>query len=110
MDFYRPVRCLSKLGDTMKDQILAPFGFRRLAPSPRAQAIAAGLVRTGRATNLRVTGNFVRADGLGATYWVRTDGTGVLRGHMIGGADELQTGFIEAMVRAGSEEDHSRRP
>ena len=71
-------------------------------PSPRAQAIAAGLVRAGRATNYRVFGNFVRADGVGATYWVSNDGTRVLRGDMIGGADEMQPGFLEAMARAGS--------
>ena len=73
-----------------------------LEPSARAQAIAAGLVRAGRATNYRVFGNFVRADGVGATYWISHDGTRVLRGDTIGGADELQPGFLEAMARAGS--------
>jgi hypothetical protein len=71
-------------------------------PSPRAQAIAAGLVRAGRATNYRVFGNFVRADGAGATYWVSNDGMRVLRGDTIGGADEMQPGFLEAMARAGA--------
>jgi hypothetical protein len=74
-----------------------------VAATPRAQAIVAGLVRAGHATNCRVFGNFVRADGVGATYWVSNDGTHVLRGDTISGADELQRGFLEAMVRAGSE-------
>jgi hypothetical protein len=74
-------------------------------PSPCARAIVAGLVRAGRATHYRVFGNFVRADGVGATYWVSNDGTRVLRGDTIGSADELQPGFLEAMARVSSEAD-----
>jgi hypothetical protein len=72
-------------------------------PSPRAQAIAAGLVRTGRAAKSRAAGNFIRADGAGPTYWISRDGARVLRGDVIDTADELQRGFIEAMARASSE-------
>jgi hypothetical protein len=53
----------------------------------------------------RVFGNFLRADGVGATYWVSNDGTRVLRGDTIGGADELQPGFLEAMALVSSEAD-----
>jgi hypothetical protein len=72
-------------------------------PSPRAQAIAAGLVRTGRAAKSRALGNFIRADGGSAVYWISRDGARVLRGEVADTADELQRGFIEAMARAGAE-------
>jgi hypothetical protein len=52
--------------------------------------------------NYRTAGNFVRVEGVGATYWITHDGARVLRGDTVDGADELQAGFIEAMVRAGS--------
>jgi hypothetical protein len=69
----------------------------------RAQAIAAGLIRTGRATKSRAAAGFIRADGVGATYWITGDGARLLRGDAVEIADELQRGFIEAMVRAGAE-------
>jgi hypothetical protein len=72
-------------------------------PSPRAKAIAVGLVRTGRAAKCRAAAGFVRVDGGEATYWVSNDGARVLRGDMIDSAMELQRGFIEAMARAGAE-------
>jgi hypothetical protein len=70
--------------------------------SPRAQAIAAGLVRTGRAATCRADGGFIRVQGASVTYWVSADGARLLRGEMVDGADELQRGFIEAMLRAGA--------
>jgi hypothetical protein len=74
-------------------------------PSPRARAIAAGLVRTGRAAKSRAAAaGFIRADGGDAVYWISDDGARVLRGDAIDSADELQRGFIEAMARAGSQE------
>jgi len=61
------------------------------------------LVRTGRATKFQVVGEFVRADGIGtAIYWIAGDGSRVLRGDGLDSADELQIGFIDRMVRAGS--------
>jgi hypothetical protein len=51
----------------------------------------------------RSTGNFIRADGGGAVYWISRDGVRVLRGEVADTADELQRGFIEAMARAGAE-------
>lgn len=73
-------------------------------PSPRAWAIAAGLVRTQRAAKYEVTKGYIRADGVGAQrYWISDDGQRVLRGTIIPIADELQGGFIEAMARAGKE-------
>jgi hypothetical protein len=77
---------------------------RSTKPSPRAEAIAAGLVRTGRAANYWATAGFIRADGGGPTYWISDDGTRILRGDLVDGADELQRGFLEAMALAGSEE------
>ena len=76
---------------------------RSTKPSPRAQAIAAGLVRTGRAAQFRAAGAFIRADGGSATSWISNDGARVLRGDVADSADELQPGFIDAMARAGSE-------
>jgi hypothetical protein len=52
-------------------------------PSPRAQAIATGLVRTGRAAKHRAAAGFIRADGIGPTCWVSADGARVLRGDVI---------------------------
>jgi hypothetical protein len=40
----------------------------------RAQAIAAGLVRTGRAARCRAAAGFIRADRVGAIYWISRDG------------------------------------
>jgi hypothetical protein len=71
-------------------------------PSPRAQAIAAGLIRTGRAAKSRAAAGFIRADGGDATYWVSDDGARLLRGDAVDTADELQPGFAAAMARAGS--------
>lgn len=73
-------------------------------PSPRAWAIAAGLVRTRRATQYDVTIGYIRADGVdGQRYWISDDGHRVFKGTTIAIADELQGGFIEAMSRAGKE-------
>jgi hypothetical protein len=71
--------------------------------SQRAKAIAEGLVRSGRAAKFRVAAGFVRANGGGAIYWISADGTRVLRGDAVDSADELQPGFLQAMVRAGSD-------
>jgi hypothetical protein len=74
----------------------------REKPSARAQAIAAGLIRTGRAVRSRAAAGFIRADGVGATYWITGDGARVLRGDAVEIADELQSGFAAAMARAGT--------
>jgi hypothetical protein len=70
-------------------------------PSPRAKAIAVGLVRTGRAAKSRAAAGFIRADGGDATYWISDDGARVLRGDTLDTAEQLQSGFLEAMARAG---------
>ena len=74
-----------------------------LEPSPRAWAIAAGLVRSGRATNATAMDGFIRllARG-GVRYWVPFDGDRLLRGETLEDADELQLGFVDAMMRAGA--------
>ncbi len=71
-------------------------------PSMRAAAIANGLMRTGRAANPLHTCGFICLHTAGAhRYWVSFDGQRVLRGRDLADADELQDGFIEAMIRAG---------
>ena len=71
-------------------------------PSVRAQAIANGLMRTGRAANPLHTRGFICLHTAGAhRYWVSNDGRRVLRGRELAEADELQDGFIDAMARAG---------
>jgi hypothetical protein len=72
-------------------------------PSLRARAIADGLVRTGRASNPILTQSFIcLTGGNDVYYWVAFDGRRVLRGRRTLSADDLQAGFIESMVRAGS--------
>jgi hypothetical protein len=58
-------------------------------------------VRTGRASATAPLADS-SGDGGGSTYWVSDDGTRVLRGDVAESADELQRGFLDAMVRAGS--------
>lgn len=71
-------------------------------PSERAWAVAAGLVRTGRAATYEPVNSFIRADGVGtARYWISDDGSRILRGRTLSGAAELQRGFVNAMARAG---------
>lgn len=72
-------------------------------PSQRALAVARGLVRTGRAADPQPEQGFLRlqSDGEGC-YWISFDGNHLLRGEQREDADELQPGFIEAMVRAGT--------
>lgn len=72
-------------------------------PSPRAWAIAEGLVRTRRAIEYDVSGPFIRVDGFGsARYWISDDGGRVLRGSRLATADRLQPGFVEMMARTGA--------
>jgi hypothetical protein len=73
-------------------------------PSTRALA----LIRTKRVPDseeaAETTSRFLRLRAiLGAFYWVSLDGRRVLRGDRPDRADELQPGFIDAMVRAGRE-------
>ena len=69
----------------------------------RAKAIAEGLVRTGRASDQRLTsGHFrLRANNGGGFYWIAVDGSRLLRGDELDGAEELQPKFVLAMVQAG---------
>jgi len=59
-------------------------------------------VRSGRAAKFQTAGGYIRADGLGSIYWIDGDGTRVLRGVLPDTAEELQSGFIEKMLMAGS--------
>ena len=75
------------------------------APSPRALAVAEGLVRTGRGAERRRAGKYLRLTAAaGGFYWVTIDGSRLLRGDDLDSADELQAPFVEAMVRAGTQQ------
>jgi hypothetical protein len=57
-------------------------------PSVRALAIAAGLVRTGRAATYQFADSFICAEGgAGGRYWISDDGTRVLRGDSLAYAE-----------------------
>lgn len=73
------------------------------APSSRALAIARGLVRSARAKDGRPSGGYLHLAGLkGDDYWISFDGQRVLRGPELDLADELQPGFVDSMLRAGT--------
>ena len=71
--------------------------------SDRARAIVDGLMRTGRGSERRVSGAYIRLRArLGEFYWIHVDGNKLLRGRDVVGAKPLQQGFTESMVRAGA--------
>jgi hypothetical protein len=71
--------------------------------SPRAKAIAQGLIRTDRAgTHGVYDQGMLRLECLsGGFYWIALNGSGLLRGARLPTAEELQPKFIEAMARTG---------
>jgi hypothetical protein len=74
--------------------------------SPRARAIAEGLVRTGRAYDPRTVGTYIRLRARVRRagwrfYWVAIDGGELLRGDARDMAEELQQTFVDAMAKAG---------
>jgi hypothetical protein len=71
--------------------------------SPRAKAIAEGLIRTDRAGRHGVIdqGMLKLECTKGGYYWVSFDGSRVVRGARLPTADELQPKFTDAMERAG---------
>ncbi len=72
-------------------------------PLPGALAIADGLTRTGRASDVEYHPPYLRIRAShGGYYWVSFDGTKVLRGWHLGDVEELQAGFVEAMEREGA--------
>ena len=81
-----------------------------LRPTPRALAIAEGLVRTGRATRVDESDNhIVLRCKSGGFYWIAFDGARVLRGAVVKDTEQLQSGFVAAMERAGSPARGERR-
>jgi poly(3-hydroxybutyrate) depolymerase len=71
-------------------------------PSTRALAIAQGLVRTRRATQVTAQGEFLRLQAAGDTfYWIPFHGGALLRGDQRRSATALQPGFADAMARVG---------
>jgi hypothetical protein len=74
-----------------------------LIPSHRAEAIAEGLVRTGRGFDVRPVRTWLQLRAKGGTfYWVSLDGTVLLRGDPVEDAELLQSTFADAMARAGA--------
>jgi len=71
--------------------------------SPRAKAIADGLIRTKRAINDAALdqGMLRLRCKKGGYYWVSLNGSRVLRGWGLFDADELQPKFTAAMQSAG---------
>jgi hypothetical protein len=70
--------------------------------SPRALSIAKGLVRTGRAIEVKTRGGYLRLQAPDNTfYWIPFHGGTLLRGGRRESSTELQPGFADAMLRAG---------
>ena len=70
--------------------------------SPRAKAIAEGLIRSGRGSDPRLAHGHLRLRAkLGGFYWIASDGARLLRGDELDAAEELQSSFTEAMAQAG---------
>ena len=71
--------------------------------SPRAKAIADGLIRTDRAWKHGVYDHgMLRLERRsGGFYWIALNGSRVLRGNALLNADELQPNFTDAMQSAG---------
>lgn len=73
-----------------------------MRPSNSAEAIAAGLIRTGRAAHAECVGDVLRLERrAGGFYWIRFDGAELARGDTLLDAEPLQEGFASAMVSAG---------
>jgi hypothetical protein len=70
--------------------------------SARARLIIEGLIRTRRGSDPHIAGAYVRLRSkIDGFYWVRVDGSRLLRGDSIDDAEQLQKSFTETMVRAG---------
>jgi hypothetical protein len=72
-------------------------------PTPRAMAIATGLIRSGRASGPETFRQYIRlADASRERHYVAFNGNRLFRGDTLEQASELQHGFIEAMARKGN--------
>ncbi len=72
-------------------------------PSERALAIARGLIRTQRSSEVNTVEVYLHLpSGDDEFYWISFDGSHLLRGHWRDLAEELQPGFTNAMARVGS--------
>jgi hypothetical protein len=82
----------------------------KLKVSARARAIIDGLVRTRRGSDPQGAGAHVRLiAGIGGFYWVRIDGSRLLRGHNVDDAEPLREKFTETMARAGEPPPKGKR-
>jgi hypothetical protein len=69
--------------------------------SDRAQAIIEGLTLSGRGSDPEVVRSYVRLRArIGGFYWVRIDGSQLLRGINVYTAEPLQESFTESMAQA----------
>jgi hypothetical protein len=70
--------------------------------SQRAHAIAEGLMRTDRASDLCIHRDYLRlrAKRGGGFYWIAFDGGRLLRGDELATSEELQPHFAHAMLQA----------
>ena len=87
--------------------ILPRYPVMRTTPMPRptdaASAIAAGLIRSGRAQgNAEMVGKVIRLPRMsGGYYWISFDGSELRQGMTLGDAELLQPSFALAMLAAG---------
>jgi hypothetical protein len=84
----------------MKAARLAPMLLT--TPTPRAIAIANGLIRSRRASHPETFRKYIRLAGTSRErYYVAFSGNRLFRGDTLEQASELQSGFIETMARKG---------
>ena len=74
-----------------------------LRPTHTANAVALGLIRTGRARDRRENvGDTLRLERrAGGYYWLDMSGAELRQGEALLGAEPLQPGFVAAMRTAG---------
>jgi hypothetical protein len=73
-----------------------------MRPTDSANAIAAGLIRTGRAARGERVGDVLRLKRhAGGYYWIDFNGTEVRQGAMLLDAEPLQQTFVLAMALSG---------
>jgi len=81
---------------------MAPMNPKESQPTNRAQAIARGLVRSGRARRAELVGDVIRLERRsGGYYWVAFNGHELGQGMTLGDAEPLQPTFVAKMMAAG---------
>ena len=107
---FLPQRCIVSQLASILSKESAAMTANKSEVSNHARAIIAGLVRTGRGSDPRIAGAYVRLLArIGGFYWVRIDGSRLLRGHNVDDAEPLQEKFTETMARAGERPPKGKR-